>query len=97
VAHQNGGGKISTVRIQAGELRGIIKEQLTFCFAFAAKDTPIEGATLEIEIIPIDAFCESCKREFRVKNFTFACPECHGISVRMVRGQELRMLEIELS
>ncbi|MEW6442947.1 MAG: hydrogenase maturation nickel metallochaperone HypA [bacterium] len=93
---QNGGGKIATVRIQAGEMRSIIADQLTFCFAFAAKDTPVEGARLEVEVLPIEALCEDCRQEFRVRGFRFQCPECRGASVRVLRGQELRVKEIEL-
>ena len=95
-ARDNGGGKISTVRIQAGELRSIIADQLQFCFAFAAKDTPAEGAKLEVDVLPIEAVCQDCRKEFRVKNFEFRCPDCRATSVRVVRGQELRIKEVEL-
>jgi hydrogenase nickel incorporation protein HypA/HybF len=97
VANENGGGRISRVSIQAGELRALVKDQLTFCFDFAAEGTQAAGAKLDVEVIPVEALCESCNREFRVRNFEFICPDCGGTSVRVLRGKELRILEVELA
>jgi Zn finger protein HypA/HybF involved in hydrogenase expression len=51
---------------------------------------------LEVEVIPIEALCEPCGKEFRVKNFHFQCPICKGTTVRALRGKELRVLDLEL-
>jgi hydrogenase nickel incorporation protein HypA/HybF len=97
VADRHGGGKIARITIQAGELRSIIKEQLQFCFSFAAKDTPAEGAQLEVEVIPLVALCEACRKEFRVQNLDFHCPDCMGNSTEILQGKELRVLDLELA
>lgn len=96
VAEQNGRKKIEKVRIQVGEFRAVIEEQLVFCFAFAAEGTFAEGAALEIEVLPIVALCQYCNSEFRVKNFHFQCTECEGTSVRVIKGQELKIIDVEL-
>lgn len=97
VLNQHGGGKIARITIQAGELRSIIKEQLQFCFAFAAQDTPAEGAQLEVEVIPLMAFCKACRKGFRVRNLDFHCPDCRGSSTDILQGKELRVLDLELA
>ncbi len=97
VVNEHGGGKIARITIQAGELRSIIKEQLQFCFSFAAKDTPAEGAELEVEVIPLIASCRRCRKEFRVRNLNFHCPECKGASTEILQGKELRVLDLELA
>ncbi|MFC1856925.1 hydrogenase maturation nickel metallochaperone HypA [Thermodesulfobacteriota bacterium] len=96
VAKENGSSRISVVRIQAGEFRGIIQEQLEFSFAFAAEGTMAEGAKLEVEVIPIEARCESCGEEFRVKNFHFQCLACESEKVRVLGGDELTVKDLEL-
>jgi hydrogenase nickel incorporation protein HypA/HybF len=96
VAEQNGRKKIEKVRIQVGEFRAVIKEQLVFCFAFAAEGTLAEGAALEVEVLPIVAVCQPCKNEFQVKSFHFQCPACEGTSVRVIKGQELKIIDVEL-
>jgi hydrogenase nickel incorporation protein HypA/HybF len=96
VAKENERCRIEKIRIHVGEFRAVIQEQLLFSFQFAAEGTMAEGATLEIEVIPIEALCESCQKEFKVKNFQFQCPTCNGTSVRVVRGDDLKIIDIEL-
>lgn len=97
VAKENGGSRISRVSIQAGELRALVKDQLTLCFDFAAEGTPAAGAKLDVDVIPLEVLCESCHREFRVRNFEFICPDCGETSIKVLRGKELRILEVELA
>lgn len=97
VAKRNGGGRIAAVTVQAGELRAVIREQLELCFEFAAKGTLAEGARLDVHVIPIEALCDDCSKPFRVKNLTFRCPRCGGESVRVLKGQELKVLDLELA
>ena len=95
-AQKNGATKIKTVRIRAGELRGIVQEQLGFFFEFITKDTLAEGAAFEVEQVPIKAGCKSCEHVFMVKEFEFICPECESKDVDLIQGMELAVKEIEI-
>ena len=65
-AQQNDATKVKTVRIRAGELRGIVQSQLSFLFEFVTKDTIAEGAALDVEVVPIKVKCKSCEHVFTV-------------------------------
>ena len=95
-AQKNGATRVKTVRIRAGELRGIVQEQLGFFFEFITKDTIAEGAAFEVEYIPIKANCKSCEHVFMVKEFEFLCPECESKDVDVIQGMELAVKEIEI-
>ncbi len=95
-AERNGAKKIKTIRIRAGELRGIVQEQLSFLFDFVAKDTIAEGATLDIERVPIKSVCNACKHQFMVEEYEFICPECESKDVDTIEGMELDIKEIEI-
>jgi len=95
-AQRNGATQIKTVRIRAGELRGIVQEQLLFLWKFACKDTLAEGATLEIERVPIKARCQSCDHIFMVRNHEFICSECDSKDVDVTEGMELDVQDIEV-
>lgn len=95
-AQRNGATKIKTVRVRAGELRGIVEHQLAFLFDFVTKDTPAEGAKLEVETIPIKGKCKSCEHVFMVKDFEFLCPECESKEIDTIEGMELAVKEIEI-
>lgn len=95
-AETNGAKKLKTVRIRAGELRGIVPSQLSFFFQFITKDTPAEGAVLDVETVPIKGRCKSCDFEFMVEDFQFICTECQSKDIDVVQGMELAVKEIEI-
>jgi hydrogenase nickel incorporation protein HypA/HybF len=95
-AQANGAKKLKTVRIRAGELRGIVPSQLSFFFQFITKDTAAEGATLEVETVPIKGRCKSCDCVFMVENYEFVCKECQSKDVDVIQGMELAVKEIEI-
>jgi hydrogenase nickel incorporation protein HypA/HybF len=95
-AQRNGAKTIRTVRIRAGELRGIVPDQLSFFFDFVTKDTPAEGAALEVERVAIKAGCKTCEHVFMVQNYEFLCPECESKDVDVIEGMELAVKEIEI-
>jgi len=95
-AQRNGATKVKTVRIRAGELRGIVQDQLGFFFEFITKDTIAEGAVLEVEQVPIKAKCKSCEHVFMVQNYEFLCAECASKDVDVLEGLELAVKEIEV-
>jgi hydrogenase nickel incorporation protein HypA/HybF len=95
-AQRNGATKVKIVRIRAGELRGIVRDQLAFFFDFITKDTLAEGSVLEVEQVPIKAKCKSCEHVFMVQNYEFLCPECTSKDVDVIEGLELAVKEIEV-
>ncbi len=95
-AEQNGVGKVLRINVRAGQLRGIVPEQLQFCFGFVAKEsTMIEGAELVIETLPIKGKCKSCSHEFMVEEYRFVCPECEHEDIDVLQGMELLVSNIE--
>lgn len=96
VATQNKANRVTLVRIQAGVLRGVISESLSFYFGFLSKDTIVEGAKLEIEPIPIKARCTACHDTFAVQEHRFICPQCHSEDVSVTEGMELFVKDIEV-
>lgn len=95
-AQRNGAHKIKTVRIRAGELRGIVPSQLSFFFQFITKDTLAEGSTLDFETVPIKGKCKTCEHVFPVQNYEFLCPNCRSKDVDVIEGMELAVKEIEI-
>ncbi len=95
-AQQNGVGKVLRINVRAGQLRGIVPEQLQFCFGFVARESPlVEGAELAIETLPIEGRCKSCKKEFPVEEYRFVCPECGHEDIEVLQGMELLVSNIE--
>lgn len=96
-AAQRGGAKrIGKINVVAGELRGIVPTQLTFCFGIAAQDTIASDAYLSFETVPVTAKCTSCDEAFTVEDFFYTCPRCESTDVEVTGGTELRVRDIEV-
>lgn len=95
-AEQNHVNKVLRINVRAGQLRGIVPEQLQFCFGFVARESAVvDGAELVIETLPIRGKCKSCKHEFLVQDYRFVCPECAHEDIEVLQGMELLVSNIE--
>jgi hydrogenase nickel incorporation protein HypA/HybF len=88
-ARAAGAARVKAVRLRVGELSGVEPRLLESAFAWLAPGTVADGASLEIEPVPLEASCESCGQRFRVEQFRFRCPACGGDRTRAVAGEDL--------
>jgi hydrogenase nickel incorporation protein HypA/HybF len=91
------GARVTAVHVRVGALAGVIPESLIFSFDVASADTPIAGARLAIEAIPIVAWCDRCGAERAVRSpQRLQCPECATPTPRLVAGRELELAAVEV-
>jgi len=95
-AQKEGAQKITRINMIAGELRGIVPMQLSFCFGIVAKDTIASGAYLNIEEVLVTAHCENCNSDFSVEEYQYVCPKCGSAKIQLTGGTELRIKDIEI-
>ncbi|KUG05068.1 hypothetical protein ASZ90_017557 [hydrocarbon metagenome] len=67
-------------------------------FDYASRGTIAEGATLEIERIPVLARCDNCHESFGVNWWTpdIYCTRCGGTRLSLLSGREFSIEEIEV-
>ncbi len=94
-AEKHGAGKITAVTIRVGVLRGIVPDSLRMFFEYAAKETPAEGAALEIEEEPVLVACAECG-ETPASGLTLTCPACGRDGVVVKGGDSLRIVSIDV-
>jgi hydrogenase nickel incorporation protein HypA/HybF len=87
---------VKTVRVRVGSLRQVVPEIMEFCYTAATRDTALADSRLEIEGIAARAQCGDCGAEFAVDEQWFECPQCRQVGARLVSGQELDLVGIEL-
>ena len=95
-AEKENAQRITRINMVAGELRGIVPMQLTFCFGVLAENTIASGAHLSLEILPVEGKCRECDEAFRVVDFLYICPRCGSSSIELTGGTELRVKDIEV-
>ena len=90
------GAKIRCVNLKVGQLSAIVPDSLRFCFDLVIKDTPLDGAELAIEELPVVARCKACRTEWTVTEAVFTCTQCNSGNIDILSGRELDITSIEI-
>lgn len=88
--------KLRAVLVRVGQLRQVVPEALEMCYQAVTADTPLQGSTLQIEIVPAQARCQQCAAQFAVADNFFQCPHCSGLDAELLSGQELDLVELQV-
>jgi len=90
------GGAVRSVTVRLGALSGVVADSLDFCFGAIVAGTPYGGASLSIERVPTRGRCEDCGHDFDAGELVFRCPGCGGAHIRVISGDELQVIAVEL-
>jgi hydrogenase nickel incorporation protein HypA/HybF len=85
---------ITSVGLQIGELSGVEIEPLKFALSIIKEDTILQQADLDIEVIKGEAECTECKTVFPMHYFGSSCPKCGSYFAKVLKGRELKILNI---
>lgn len=86
---------VRSVRLQVGELAGVVPEALAFSFELACAGTLLEGAELVADAVPGRARCTPCDHEWAVgMPPRLGCPRCRGATTELLSGRELRIVGV---
>jgi hydrogenase nickel incorporation protein HypA/HybF len=87
--------RVRRARVAVGSLRQVDPNALAQCFQAATPGSIAEDAELWIEQPLAVAFCLTCRTEVVVRRRADACPSCGGHRLRLVTGDELRVLDCD--
>lgn len=91
------GAKVRTIRLSIGALSHVEPRALEFGFEVVAKGTVAEGATLAIDRPPGLAWCTDCSATVEVTGHGEPCPRCGGYKWMLTSGDEMRVVELEVT
>ncbi|MGD9172682.1 MAG: hydrogenase maturation nickel metallochaperone HypA [Desulfobacterales bacterium] len=91
-----GEARVVAVNLKIGKLAAVVPDSLRFCFEVAIKDTPLAGAKLAIEEIPVVAQCNDCGAHWTIDAPVFVCQRCQSGSLEILSGRELDIESIEV-
>ena len=93
----SGHAAVQSVKVRIGKLANVVLDSLEFCFTAITKGTRFEDTKLEIENINILAHCRCCGVDSEIEGFLFQCKSCGSTDVKLLSGDELKVVEIEIS
>jgi hydrogenase nickel incorporation protein HypA/HybF len=91
------GGRVAAVHLKLGPLSGVVKEALLSAYDLARAGTPLAGAELVIEEVPLVAYCRACAAERPLPGpLELCCPACGAPTPDLVSGRELEVVALEI-
>jgi hydrogenase nickel incorporation protein HypA/HybF len=96
-ARDAGASRVTRLRLELGQMSGVVSGALLFCFDVAAQGTLVEGAQLDIELLPVVVHCPACGQDSPLPSIQrFRCPRCNAPTADIVQGRELVLASIEV-
>lgn len=90
------GRRVLAVTLEIGDLAGVVSDAVEFCFQACTADTLLADAQLTIERVEPAAICQDCNQENRIISYFDPCPACGSHRLTVMRGEELRVKELEV-
>ncbi|MGO9326190.1 MAG: hydrogenase maturation nickel metallochaperone HypA [Terracidiphilus sp.] len=91
------GARVKEVRLRVGALASVVEDSLQFCWELASEGSPVAGAKLVINILPVILHCEACGVDSQIEGVqSFRCPRCGELAADLRQGRELEIESIEL-
>ncbi len=81
--------RLESVTVRVGALTGINADALAFGFEASIAETPLDGARLIVEPVPVRARCGSCGKVSNIESFIFVCGHCSSTDLEVIEGEEL--------
>ena len=91
-----GEARVVRVRLEIGRLNAVLPDAIRFAFEACTRDTPLDGARLEIDEVVAVGRCRACARESTLDGVVALCP-CGSANVEVVAGRELNIKEVEVA
>ena len=96
IAAEHGAVAVERIVLQIGELSGVEPPLLERAFTIARAGTLAENAGMEIRTGPVVVQCTECGGRSAVPPNRLVCTYCGDWRVRVVEGEELLLLKVEL-
>lgn len=98
LCQQEGYSSIESVRLKVGRAAGILPDALLFAFDVAKAGTRANNAKLIIEYVALGGFCCDCGSQFESEErYIFFCPDCKSSAIKITRGDEMQIIDMEVN
>ena len=98
LCQKEGYNSIESVRLKVGRAAGILPDALLFAFDVVKAGTIASQAELLIEYVSLGGFCCDCGSQFdSEERYIYTCPICKSRSIKITRGDEMQIIDMEVN
>ena len=92
-----GDPRVIRVIIKLGRFTAVVPQYVEHYYNMLTEDTPMQGAELVFNEVPVVVLCSDCDKEFEVERAEFGCPSCGGANTDIISGREIFVESIEVA
>ncbi len=90
--------RMSTIDLKVGLLSNVEPVLMQNAFeAVTTAELKYQEVKLNVELVPIEIHCESCKTNSEIKDYKFTCSSCGKPSNNIVKGMELLIHQVHFN
>ncbi len=90
------GVRVLQVRLVVGAMTNVVPDAMQLAFEAMSRGTPVEGAVLLIEEVPLTARCGACGWQGELAVHRLLCPACSALQLEVLSGRELYVDSLEV-
>lgn len=95
-AKQNDASKVTKVVVKIGVMSGVEPDLLKTAFDTFKEETICSDADFVMNIQEVKVLCNSCQKESELKKLEYLCPECESEDLKIIDGEEMYLMQLEL-
>jgi hydrogenase nickel incorporation protein HypA/HybF len=88
--------RLTRLRLEAGQLAGVEARALRFALEAIAPGTLLDGAQIDIDEPPGQAWCMDCSLTVQIARRGDACALCGGYRLQPTGGTELKVIDMQV-
>ncbi|MDP3871513.1 MAG: hydrogenase maturation nickel metallochaperone HypA [Pseudomonadota bacterium] len=88
--------RVTHLRLEAGQLAGVESRALRFALEAIAPGTLLDGALIDIDEPPGQAWCMDCSLTVQITQRGDACAHCGGYRLQPTGGTELKVIDMQV-
>lgn len=96
LARENEADKVVKVVIKVGVMSGVEPHLLEIAFNTFKEKTVCNDAEFIMNIQPLTLLCEQCKVQSELEEIYYRCPQCESLNVKVVDGEEMFLMSLEM-
>ncbi len=96
IARENKAEKITKVVTKIGVMSGVETHLLQIAFDTFKEGTMCDGAEFVMNVQKLKLHCNDCGAEFEIDEHRYQCQKCESLDVKVVDGEDMYLMTLEM-
>lgn len=96
LARENEAETVSKVVVKIGVMSGVEPHLLEIAFDTFKEKSICENAQFVLNIQPLTIRCLACDTQSELDEIAYCCPQCKGLNVEVVDGEDMYLMSLEM-